>query len=129
MTLALPNLPMALFKQSFQDTIKEDTRNLGCKRFSVVMPTTRRKQLFLARASAWCKRNSSRTAPFTWCCAAASELLPKIDQSSAPLSQPMEIQEVDVFFASDGSVKLQVRGVQGGGCLSLTEGLEKLLGG
>jgi hypothetical protein len=41
----------------------------------------------------------------------------------------MEIQEVDVFVAPDGSVKLQVRGVQGGGCLSLTEGLEQLLGG
>ena len=41
----------------------------------------------------------------------------------------MEIQEVDVFVAPDGTVKLQVRGVQGGGCLSLTEGLEKLLGG
>lgn len=41
----------------------------------------------------------------------------------------MEIQEVDVFVAPDGNVKLQVRGVQGGGCLSLTEGLEKLLGG
>ena len=41
----------------------------------------------------------------------------------------MEIQEVDVFVAPDGTVKLQVRGVQGGSCLSLTEGLEKLLGG
>ena len=41
----------------------------------------------------------------------------------------MEIQEVDVFVAPDGTVKLQVRGVQGGGCLDLTEGLEKLLGG
>jgi len=41
----------------------------------------------------------------------------------------MEIQEVDVFIAADGSVRLQVRGVQGGGCLSLTEGLEALLGG
>jgi hypothetical protein len=40
----------------------------------------------------------------------------------------MEIQEIDVFVAPDGTVKLQVRGVQGGGCLSLTEGLEKLLG-
>lgn len=41
----------------------------------------------------------------------------------------MEIQEVDVFIAPNGSVKLQVRGVQGGGCLSLTKGLEALLGG
>lgn len=41
----------------------------------------------------------------------------------------MEIQEVEVFIAADGSVRLQVRGVQGGGCLSLTEGLESLLGG
>ena len=117
MTLALPNLTMALSKQLFQDVIGEDTRNLGCKRFSVVMPTTRRKKLFLARASAWWKRNSSRTAPSTWCCAAASELLPTIEQPFAhSLNEPMEIQEIDVFVAPDGTVKLQVRGVQGGGC-------------
>lgn len=41
----------------------------------------------------------------------------------------MDIQEIDVFVAPDGTVKLKVRGVQGRGCLSLTEGLEQLLGG
>jgi hypothetical protein len=41
----------------------------------------------------------------------------------------MDIQEIDVFVAPDGSVQLQVRGVQGRTCLSLTEGLEQLLGG
>ncbi|QPN56995.1 DUF2997 domain-containing protein [Synechococcus sp. CBW1107] len=41
----------------------------------------------------------------------------------------MEIQEIDVFVAPDGTVKLQVRGVNGGQCLSLTKGLETLLGG
>ncbi len=41
----------------------------------------------------------------------------------------MDIQEIDVFVAPDGSVRLQVRGVQGRGCLTLTQGLEQLLGG
>lgn len=41
----------------------------------------------------------------------------------------MDIQEIDVFVAPDGSVNLRVRGVQGQGCLSLTAGLERLLGG
>ncbi|MCT0198264.1 DUF2997 domain-containing protein [Synechococcus sp. CS-1325] len=41
----------------------------------------------------------------------------------------MEIQEVDVFVAPDGTVQLQVRGVMGGNCLSLSKGLEQLLGG
>jgi hypothetical protein len=41
----------------------------------------------------------------------------------------MDIQEIDVFVAPDGSVRLQVRGVQGRACLSLTQGLEQLLGG
>lgn len=41
----------------------------------------------------------------------------------------MDIQEIDVFVAPDGRVRLQVRGVQGRACLSLTQGLEQLLGG
>ena len=41
----------------------------------------------------------------------------------------MDIQEIDVFVAPDGRVQLRVRGVQGRGCLSLTQGLEQLLGG
>lgn len=40
----------------------------------------------------------------------------------------MDIQEIDVFVALDGNVTLQVRGVQGRRCLTLTEGLERLLG-
>ncbi|MFM9047609.1 MAG: DUF2997 domain-containing protein [Cyanobium sp.] len=41
----------------------------------------------------------------------------------------MDIQEIDVFVSPDGSVQLQVRGMQGRGCLSLTKGLEQLHGG
>ena len=40
----------------------------------------------------------------------------------------MELQEIEVFIAPDGTVRLEVRGVKGGGCLSLTEALEKGLG-
>ena len=39
-----------------------------------------------------------------------------------------EIQELDVFVRPDGTVTLQVRGVKGGKCLTLTEGVEALLG-
>jgi hypothetical protein len=41
----------------------------------------------------------------------------------------VEIQEVDVFIAPDGQVRLEVRGVKGKKCLALTEDIEKLLGG
>ncbi|MFH0822569.1 MAG: DUF2997 domain-containing protein [Pseudomonadota bacterium] len=40
-----------------------------------------------------------------------------------------EIQEIDVFVAKDGTVKIEVRGVKGKKCLDLTEGVETLLGG
>lgn len=40
-----------------------------------------------------------------------------------------EIQEIDVIVKPDGTVKLEVRGVKGGKCLALTEGIEELLGG
>ena len=40
-----------------------------------------------------------------------------------------EIQEIDVFVKPDGTVKVEVRGVKGNACLSITENLEKLLGG
>lgn len=41
----------------------------------------------------------------------------------------MELQEIEVFIAPDGTVRLEVRGVKGEGCLGLTEALEKGLGG
>jgi hypothetical protein len=41
----------------------------------------------------------------------------------------MEIQEIDVFLQTDGTVRIEVRGVKGQKCLALTEDLEKLLGG
>lgn len=40
----------------------------------------------------------------------------------------MELQEIDVFIAPDGSVSIEVRGVKGKGCLELTKGLEAALG-
>jgi len=40
-----------------------------------------------------------------------------------------EIQEIDVFVRPDGTVRIEVRGVKGEGCLSLTEAVEKRLGG
>jgi len=40
----------------------------------------------------------------------------------------MELQEIDVFVAPNGSVSVQVRGVKGGSCLELTKGLEVALG-
>lgn len=41
----------------------------------------------------------------------------------------MEIQEIDVFIEQDGTVKIEVRGVKGKKCISLTEDIEKALGG
>ena len=41
----------------------------------------------------------------------------------------MEIQELTVKIAADGTVKVEVRGLQGPQCLELTAALEKLLGG
>jgi len=40
-----------------------------------------------------------------------------------------EIQEIDVYIHTDGTVKVEVRGVKGRKCLDLTKGLEALLGG
>lgn len=40
-----------------------------------------------------------------------------------------EIQEIDVFVNTDGTVKVEVRGVEGQRCLALTAKLEELLGG
>ena len=40
-----------------------------------------------------------------------------------------EIQEIDVFVNTDGTVKVEVRGVKGQKCLALTAKLEELLGG
>ena len=41
----------------------------------------------------------------------------------------MEVQEIDVFIDKDGQVRLEVRGVKGGGCLDITAPLEHALGG
>lgn len=40
----------------------------------------------------------------------------------------MEMHEVQVVIAPDGKVTIEVNGVKGGGCLELTEQLEKALG-
>jgi gamma-glutamyl:cysteine ligase YbdK (ATP-grasp superfamily) len=40
-----------------------------------------------------------------------------------------EIQEIDVFVRPDGTVTVEVRGVEGKKCLTLTERVEALLGG
>jgi hypothetical protein len=40
-----------------------------------------------------------------------------------------EIQEIDVLVRPDGTVILEVRGVKGEKCRTLTEGVESLLGG
>ena len=40
-----------------------------------------------------------------------------------------ELQEIDIFVKPDGTVKVEVRGVTGKKCLSITENIEKLLGG
>lgn len=39
-----------------------------------------------------------------------------------------EIQEIDVFVKPDGTVHVEVRGVKGPKCLSLTQQVENLLG-
>ncbi len=41
----------------------------------------------------------------------------------------MDIQEIEVLIAPDGQAQVRVQGVRGRDCLSLTEGLERLLGG
>ncbi len=41
----------------------------------------------------------------------------------------MEIQEIEAYIGPDGQVRLSVGGVQGPGCLTLTEDLERALGG
>ena len=41
----------------------------------------------------------------------------------------MELQEIDVFIENDGQVRVEVRGVKGTHCLSVTKDLEKALGG
>jgi hypothetical protein len=40
-----------------------------------------------------------------------------------------ELQEIDVFIEFDGTVKIEVRGVKGRKCTSLTKNMEQLLGG
>lgn len=41
----------------------------------------------------------------------------------------MNIEEIDVFIDPDGQVRIEVRGVKGQNCLSITKPLEQLLGG
>lgn len=41
----------------------------------------------------------------------------------------MELQEIEVTIAPDGTTRIEVRGVAGGGCLDLTADLEAALGG
>ena len=41
----------------------------------------------------------------------------------------MELQEIEVTIGKDGQVQIQVRGVQGTKCLTLTKELEEALGG
>ena len=41
----------------------------------------------------------------------------------------MELQEIDVFIDKNGEVRLEVRGVRGSYCLTVTKDLEKALGG
>lgn len=40
----------------------------------------------------------------------------------------MDLEEIDVFIDKDGQVRVEVRGVKGQSCLSLTRELEKALG-
>lgn len=40
----------------------------------------------------------------------------------------MEMQEITVTILPGGEVKIEVNGVKGGGCMELTEQLEKALG-
>ena len=41
----------------------------------------------------------------------------------------MELQEIEVTIGKDGQVQIQVRGVHGTKCLTLTKELEEALGG
>jgi hypothetical protein len=41
----------------------------------------------------------------------------------------MELHEVEVTIAPDGTTRIEVRGVTGAECLDLTAGLEAALGG
>lgn len=41
----------------------------------------------------------------------------------------MELQEIQVVIAPDGTTRVEVRGVSGAGCLDLTADLEAALGG
>ncbi|TYB45423.1 DUF2997 domain-containing protein [Actinomadura chibensis] len=41
----------------------------------------------------------------------------------------MDLHEVEVTIAPDGTTRIEVRGVTGAGCLDLTGGLEAALGG
>ena len=41
----------------------------------------------------------------------------------------MELQEIEVSIAPDGTTRIEVRGVPGAGCLDLTADLEAALGG
>lgn len=41
----------------------------------------------------------------------------------------MDLQEVEVTIGPDGQVQIQVRGVQGLECLTITKELEEALGG
>lgn len=41
----------------------------------------------------------------------------------------MELEEIDVFIEKDGQVRIEVRGVKGTHCLSVTKDLEQALGG
>ncbi len=40
-----------------------------------------------------------------------------------------ELQEIDVYIAPNGTVKVEVRGTKGEACLTITKGLEAMLGG
>ena len=41
----------------------------------------------------------------------------------------MDIQEIELYIAPDGTVKIHVNGVKGMACLELTKELEEALGG
>lgn len=41
----------------------------------------------------------------------------------------MELQEIRIAIAEDGSVRVEVDGVKGMGCLDVTRALEEALGG
>ncbi|MBI2949887.1 MAG: DUF2997 domain-containing protein [Verrucomicrobia bacterium] len=41
----------------------------------------------------------------------------------------MDLEEIDVFIEKDGQVRIEVRGVKGSHCLTVTKDLERALGG